>query len=62
MKALFTIVIAALLGAADQEIPVDWQLWSFKTSRSGGKDGIYVDSAGRNVAYVAIAGRDLPRV
>ena len=59
MSGLLAIIVAANLGAPSAEMPDDWNIWLLKSSGWGGKSGIFLDSAGRNVAFVDTAGRDL---
>jgi hypothetical protein len=51
MTTLPVLVVAVTLATASQDPVPDWQLWFGASSGMGGRKGLYVDSAGRNVAY-----------
>ena len=59
MSALLAIIAAANLAAPSPETAGDWSIWMLKPSARGGKSGIFVDSAGRNVAFVDTSGREM---
>jgi hypothetical protein len=58
MIGLLAILVATNLGVSGPETTGDWSIWMFKSSGWGGTSGIFIDAAGRNVAFVDTSGRE----